>query len=212
MTALDRFVTWLTTAETTDDQEIIEKARSVDERLVEPVTAFLSENSDNFDDTALITLVRECLPDQNRTGSDEEKIRVFVNSNITMSRGKMAAHVAHAVLQAADVHPDVPVVVLGAKPRDIEKLSTVIRDAGATELKPGTLTAGTDWTPRPHGDPSGQVQSTSGTETVDMAGLPLPELLEMAQSVADRAATAAPAILSQTIRELVTRLEAVPRS
>lgn len=75
----------------------------------------------------------------------EDKLRVFVNTNVTMSRGKMAAHVAHTVLTAAGVHPDVPIVVLGAKPRDIEQMTTVIHDAGKTELEPGTLTAGTDY-------------------------------------------------------------------
>jgi PTH2 family peptidyl-tRNA hydrolase len=74
------------------------------------------------------------------------RIRIFVNTNLTWSRGKMAAHVAHAALTAAGVHPGVPIVVLGAKPRDIEKMSTVMRDEGRTELEPGTLTAGTDYT------------------------------------------------------------------
>lgn len=76
---------------------------------------------------------------------DDARVRVFVNTNAKMSRGKMAAHVAHTVLTAAGVHPDVPIVVLGAKPRDIEQMRTVIRDAGKTELEPGTLTAGTDY-------------------------------------------------------------------
>lgn len=75
----------------------------------------------------------------------DERIVVHVNTNATMSRGKMAAHVAHTVLTAAGVHPDVPIVVLGAKPRDIEQMRTVMHDAGKTELEPGTLTAGTDY-------------------------------------------------------------------
>jgi PTH2 family peptidyl-tRNA hydrolase len=76
---------------------------------------------------------------------DDGRIRVFVNSNLGWSRGKMAAHVAHTVLTAAGVHPDVPIVVLGAKPRTIEEMATHIRDEGRTELEPGTLTAGTDY-------------------------------------------------------------------
>lgn len=80
------------------------------------------------------------------TSADEtKKIKVIVNSNAKMSRGKMAAHVAHAVLQAAGVHPNVPVVVLGGKPRDIQQMTTFIRDHGKTELVPGTITAGTDY-------------------------------------------------------------------
>lgn len=77
--------------------------------------------------------------------SENSKIRVIVNTNAKMSRGKLAAHVAHAVLTAAGVHPDVPIVVLGGKPRDIEQMSTFIRDNGKTELEPGTITAGTDY-------------------------------------------------------------------
>lgn len=47
--------------------------------------------------------------------TDEPKLRVLVNSNANMSRGKMAAHVAHAVLTAAGVHPHIPVVVRSAR-------------------------------------------------------------------------------------------------
>jgi len=79
------------------------------------------------------------------TTPDDGRIRVFYNTNIEMSRGKMAAHVAHAVLTAAGVHPGTPIVVLGAKPRDIEKMRTVMHDEGRTELEPGTLTTGTDY-------------------------------------------------------------------
>lgn len=79
--------------------------------------------------------------------TEQPKLKIFMNTNIKMSRGKYAAHAVHAALTAAGVHPDIPVVVLGGKPRDIEKMNTSIRDAGRTELEPGTLTAGTDWTP-----------------------------------------------------------------
>lgn len=76
---------------------------------------------------------------------EDRRIKVFVNTNLNWSRGKMAAHVAHAVLEASGLHPHVPIVVLGAKPRDITELRTVIHDEGRTELEPGTLTAGTDY-------------------------------------------------------------------
>lgn len=78
---------------------------------------------------------------------DEQKLRIFYNTNIAMSRGKLAAHAVHAALTAFGVHPDIPVVVLGAKPRVIEQMRTHIRDAGRTELEPGTLTTGTDYVP-----------------------------------------------------------------
>ena len=79
----------------------------------------------------------------------DEKVYIYMNTNASknMSRGKYAAHAVHAALQAAGVHPDIPVVVLGAKPKDILKMSTIIHDAGKTELEPGTLTAGTNWKP-----------------------------------------------------------------
>lgn len=79
----------------------------------------------------------------------EEKIVIYMNDNLgkRWSRGKYAAHAVHAVLTAFGIHPGIPVVVLGAKPRDIEKMRVVIHDHGKTELEPGTLTAGTDYTP-----------------------------------------------------------------
>lgn len=77
----------------------------------------------------------------------QKKLVIHLNTNIKMSRGKAAAHAVHAALMAAGVHPDIPVVVLGSKPRDIEKMRTHIHDAGHTELEPGTLTAGTEWNP-----------------------------------------------------------------
>lgn len=77
--------------------------------------------------------------------NDDRKMRIFLNSNITMSRGKAAAHAVHAALLAAGIHPDVPIIVLGAKPREIEQMQTTVRDSGRTELEPGTLTAGTDY-------------------------------------------------------------------
>ncbi|SDH38364.1 hypothetical protein [Microbacterium sp. 77mftsu3.1] len=75
----------------------------------------------------------------------DDRIVVRYNTNVDMSRGKMAAHVAHAVLTAAGVHPGGPIIVLGGKPRDIEQMTTVMHDEGRTELEPGTLTTGTDF-------------------------------------------------------------------
>lgn len=82
----------------------------------------------------------------------EKKLVIHLNTNIKMSRGKAAAHAVHAALTAAGVHPNIPVIVLGSKPRDIEKMRTHIRDAGHTELEPGTLTAGTEWNPHERPD------------------------------------------------------------
>lgn len=79
------------------------------------------------------------------TPDDEPKMRIYVNQNVKMSRGKYAAQAVHAALLALGVHPHIPVIVLGADPDEIAKLRTQVRDAGRTEIEPGTLTAGTDW-------------------------------------------------------------------
>lgn len=71
--------------------------------------------------------------------------RLWVNWNTGMSRGKYAAAAVHAALTAAGVHPGVPVIVLGGQRGHIERMRTVIRDAGRTEVEPGTTTAGTDY-------------------------------------------------------------------
>jgi PTH2 family peptidyl-tRNA hydrolase len=76
-----------------------------------------------------------------------ERIVIYANSNV--SRGKFAAAAVHAALTAAGVHPGLPVIVLGAKPSEIQGHDTVIRDAGRTEVEPGTVTAGTDWSHKP---------------------------------------------------------------
>lgn len=80
---------------------------------------------------------------------DERKLVIMVNDHAKMSRGKYAAQAVHAALLALDVHPDVPVIVLGGSPTEIAGMRTTVRDAGRTEVEPGTLTAGTDWVPSP---------------------------------------------------------------
>lgn len=76
---------------------------------------------------------------------EERRLVILVNDRARMSRGKYAAQAVHAALEALGVHPGVPVIVLGGSPAEIEKMRTVIHDAGRTEVEPGTLTAGTDW-------------------------------------------------------------------
>lgn len=133
---------------------------------------------------------------------DEAKVRIFLNTNANMSRGKAAAQAVHAALMAAGVHPGIPVVVLGGKSQDIENMRTVVRDAGRTELEPGTLTAGTDWAPdRTLVMPSGIVSNN-----VDTADLPLPALIAMADFVAEHPTMMAPDVISKTIRDLIARL------
>lgn len=71
---------------------------------------------------------------------------ILLNSSANMSRGKYAAQAVHAALNAEGVTHGA-VIVLGASPSEVAKLSTTVRDAGHTEVEPGTLTAGTDWVP-----------------------------------------------------------------
>lgn len=73
--------------------------------------------------------------------SGDEEIRVLWNSNVKMSRGKMAAQAIHAVLFAYGI-PHGRVVVLGGSPTEIAAMPATVRDAGLTEVDPGTLTAG----------------------------------------------------------------------
>lgn len=76
-----------------------------------------------------------------------EKLRIYLNRKLRdkATTNKLAAHAVHAALQAFGVHPGVKVIVLDAGPTKIEQMRVSIRDAGHTELEPGTLTAGTNW-------------------------------------------------------------------
>lgn len=68
-------------------------------------------------------------------------VRVVYNGNIKMSPGKLAAQAVHAALAAYGIAHG-SVVVLQGSVRKVEAMDVQIRDAGLTELKPGTLTAG----------------------------------------------------------------------
>lgn len=74
--------------------------------------------------------------------SPEPRLVILTNDDLKMSRGKRCAQAVHAALMALGVHPGCPVIVLGASSKEIEACPVQIRDAGLTELEPGTLTAG----------------------------------------------------------------------
>ena len=70
----------------------------------------------------------------------EERLTVLVRSDV--SRGKAAAAAVHAVLAHYGIEHGA-VIVLGASAREIEgRCTSVIRDAGRTEVEPDTVTAG----------------------------------------------------------------------
>ena len=91
---------------------------------------------------------------------DERRLVILVNDRAHMSRGKYAAQAVHAALEALGVHPGVPVIVLGGSPAEIAEMRITVRDAGRTEVEPGTLTAGTDWRTEDE-DASGERGATS---------------------------------------------------
>lgn len=70
----------------------------------------------------------------------EDRLTIWANSNT--SRGKFAAAAVHAALNWYGIDHRA-VIVLGAKPGDIEEHGLlVVHDAGRTEVVPGTATAG----------------------------------------------------------------------
>lgn len=75
----------------------------------------------------------------------QPKMRIYLNRNNDWTPNKRAAHAVHAALIAVGAHPDCKVIVLDGGPTKIAEMTTVVHDAGHTELAPGTLTAGTNW-------------------------------------------------------------------
>tara|TARA_B100000123_G_scaffold25877_1_gene17834 strand:- start:630 stop:1040 length:411 start_codon:yes stop_codon:yes gene_type:complete len=78
--------------------------------------------------------------------ADEEPLRIWWNHNLhgKITPGKLAAHAAHAALHAYGIDYTHPIVVLSAGKGRIEAMEVVIRDAGHTELTPGTITTGVE--------------------------------------------------------------------
>ena len=85
------------------------------------------------------------------TADDDPEVRILVNTNVSMSRHKAAAQAVHAALAAFGI-PHGRVVVLGGRPDEVAAMDVVVRDAGRTEVAPGTLTAGAALVRRPGGD------------------------------------------------------------
>ena len=91
--------------------------------------------------------------------ADDPEVRILVNTNVSMSRHKAAAQAVHAALAAFGI-PHGRVVVLGGRPDEIAAMDVVVRDAGRTEVAPGTLTAGAALVRRREDDGSGHPGGT----------------------------------------------------
>ena len=74
-----------------------------------------------------------------------KRLLIRITGGRRMSRGKYAAQAVHAALELLGVHPHTPVIVLGGSREQVLAMPVNLRDAGCTELAPGTLTAGAEW-------------------------------------------------------------------
>lgn len=68
-------------------------------------------------------------------------VRIVYNRNLKMSPGKLAAQAVHAALKAYGIDHGSVVVLMGS-PAKVNEMDVQIRDAGLTELEPGSLTCG----------------------------------------------------------------------
>ena len=78
-------------------------------------------------------------PGQEPTGAPE--VRILLNRDVAMTRGKACAQAVHAALRAFDV-PHGRLVVLAGSRDQVAAMPVVIHVAGLTEVEPGTMTAG----------------------------------------------------------------------
>jgi PTH2 family peptidyl-tRNA hydrolase len=92
--------------------------------------------------------VRPRLPSTAPEPERAPEVRILLNRDVPMSRGKACAQAVHAAFRAFDVRHG-RVVVLTGTSDVVAAMPVVIRDAGLTEVEPGTLTAGATVPGRP---------------------------------------------------------------
>lgn len=83
-------------------------------------------------------------PKTNEGPAPADVLKIWYNRNLKVSPGKLAAHAVHAALKTYGIEYDHRVVVLAASKNKVAEMPVSIRDAGHTELEPGTVTTGTE--------------------------------------------------------------------
>ena len=68
-------------------------------------------------------------------------LTILINKNVKMSPGKTASQAVHAALAYFGIEHGA-VIVLTASPNKIKNCRVIVKDAGLTEVQPGTMTAG----------------------------------------------------------------------
>lgn len=76
------------------------------------------------------------------SNSPEGEERLVIWANKETSRGKFAAAAVHAALNHYGIDHGAVIVLMAKKDEITEQCTSVIRDAGRTEVDPGTVTAG----------------------------------------------------------------------
>jgi peptidyl-tRNA hydrolase len=73
------------------------------------------------------------------------KLKIIYRKNLKMSPGKIAAQAVHAAIGIGCTDPMMTVVVLGVSDKGFTEIVNIVdcfvlKDAGYTEVKPGTVT------------------------------------------------------------------------
>jgi CRISPR/Cas system CMR subunit Cmr4 (Cas7 group RAMP superfamily) len=106
--------------------------------------------------------------EENSENPKELRLVIKVRKDAKMSPKKLAAQAVHAALKLVGSHHGGPVIVLDGTKTQIENCEVYIVDAGRTEVKPGTVTAGAYWNEREvpvHVDTDEEDRVESGTAT-----------------------------------------------
>lgn len=89
------------------------------------------------------------------------KVKIIFRKNLNMSPGKLAAQAVHAAVALKVTNNSLPVVVLGYNDKRFHELvkehsAVTIKDAGYTEVSPGTMTCAAFYETIPANPPASQ--------------------------------------------------------